>query len=465
MARVQISDLPVQATAEADNQIPIDDTGVTKRLAVSAITAIPAAELALHVGDPTDAHDASAISFTPTGTVAATDVQAAIAEVATEAANAVTSVNGETGAVALIASEIPFTPTGSIAATDVQAAIAEVAAEAGGGGGAVTSVNGETGVVSLIASEIPFTPTGTIAATNVQTAIAETSGDVTTVATDLSNHINDGVDAHDASAISFTPASGIAATDVQAAIVEAVGDAVATAGASLTNHLNDAVDAHDASAISFAPTGTVAATDVQAAVAEVSGDVTTVATDLSNHLSDATDAHDASAISFSPTGSIAATDVQAAIAEVATEAVVAAASETVSGRVELATAAETLTGTDNTRAVHPAGAFATFAPKNVILNAQTGTTYTLVLADAAKLVTLSNAAAIALTVPTNASVAFPVGTSIVLQQLGAGQVTVGGGGITFQSTPTLKTRAQFSVIQLIKVATDTWIVAGDLAAT
>jgi len=56
------------------------------------------------------------------------------------------------------ASEVPFTPGGTIAATNVQAAISEVASEAAGG---------------QIASAVPFTPVGTIAATNVQAAIAE----------------------------------------------------------------------------------------------------------------------------------------------------------------------------------------------------------------------------------------------------------------------------------------------------
>lgn len=142
---------------------------------------------------------------------------------------------------------------------------------------------------------------------------------------------------------------------------------------------------------------------------------------------------------------------------------IAASSETVSGTVELATAAETLTGTDNVRAVHPAGAFATFASKNVVVNAQTGTTYTLVLTDAGKLITLANASAITVTVPTNASVAFPIGTTIDLAQILAGKVTVGGAGVTINATPSLGFRAQWSSATLIKYLTDTWLLVGDLA--
>lgn len=79
-----------------------------------------------HTGDTSDAHDASAISFVPAGSISATDVQAAIEEVASEAG----------GSPA--ASAVTFTPAGTISATDVQAAIEEVAAEAGAGHAAVT---------------------------------------------------------------------------------------------------------------------------------------------------------------------------------------------------------------------------------------------------------------------------------------------------------------------------------------
>lgn len=102
---------------------------------------------------------------------------------------------------------------------------------------------------------------------------------------------------------------------------------------------------------------------------------------------------------------------------------------------------------------------------NVNINAQTGTTYTLALADSAKLVTLSNASAITLTVPTNASVAFPTGTQIILYQAGAGQVTIGGAGVTIRSNGNkLKLTGQYAVASIIKIGTDEWIAAGNLSA-
>jgi len=102
---------------------------------------------------------------------------------------------------------------------------------------------------------------------------------------------------------------------------------------------------------------------------------------------------------------------------------------------------------------------------NLTLNAQTGTTYTLVLSDAHKLVTLSNASAITLTVPTNASVAFDIGDQVNLLQLGAGQVTVGGAGVTLRSQGSkLKLNGQYSTATLVKIGTDEWVLLGNTAA-
>lgn len=97
-------------------------------------------------------------------------------------------------------------------------------------------------------------------------------------------------------------------------------------------------------------------------------------------------------------------------------------------------------------------------------NAQTGTSYTLTLSDAGKMVTLTNAAAITLTIPTNASVAFPIGTRIDIGQGGAGQVTVGGAGVTIRSSGSkLKLSGQYSGATLWKKGTDEWWLIGDIA--
>jgi len=103
------------------------------------------------------------------------------------------------------------------------------------------------------------------------------------------------------------------------------------------------------------------------------------------------------------------------------------------------------------------------ARQNLTLNAQTGTTYTLVLTDNGRLVTLSNAAAITLTVPLNSSVAFATGAVVNIQQIGAGQVTVAGAsGVTVTGTGT-KLRTQYSAAALVKTGTDSWTLIGDIA--
>ena len=104
-------------------------------------------------------------------------------------------------------------------------------------------------------------------------------------------------------------------------------------------------------------------------------------------------------------------------------------------------------------------------------NAQTGTTYTFVLADADnKLVTASNASAQTYSIPTNATTAFPIGTQLNLIQIGAGQVTIQAatsGTTTVVSTGATaaapKCRAQYSAVTLVKRDTDSWYVIGDIA--
>ena len=99
------------------------------------------------------------------------------------------------------------------------------------------------------------------------------------------------------------------------------------------------------------------------------------------------------------------------------------------------------------------------------INAQTGTTYTFVLADAGKMVTSSNGSAQTLTVPPNSSVAYAVGTQIIVQAIGSGAATLAeGSGVTINSVDSNKAiSAQWAGVTLIKTATDTWLLIGALA--
>lgn len=109
------------------------------------------------------------------------------------------------------------------------------------------------------------------------------------------------------------------------------------------------------------------------------------------------------------------------------------------------------------------------SPKvNLGINTQTGTTYTTVLDDNGKLVTLSNASGITLTIPPNSSVAYPVGAQLNLAQLGAGQVTfAGGSGVTIVSTGATasapKLRTQYSTATAVQTSADNWLVMGDIS--
>jgi len=102
---------------------------------------------------------------------------------------------------------------------------------------------------------------------------------------------------------------------------------------------------------------------------------------------------------------------------------------------------------------------------NLTLNAQTGTTYTLVAADSGKLVTLSNASPITLTLPPSV---FSVGEQINIAQTGAGQVTFAqGAGVTINSTgaaPTApKITKQYGATTAICTASNTFLVIGGIS--
>jgi hypothetical protein len=100
----------------------------------------------------------------------------------------------------------------------------------------------------------------------------------------------------------------------------------------------------------------------------------------------------------------------------------------------------------------------------ISFNAQTGTTYTLVAADAGKLVTTSNASAVVVTIPAGV---FSAGNIINVQSIGVGLTTISGGAVTITSTgasaiaPIL--RAPYSAASIICTASNVFTVIGDLS--
>lgn len=104
---------------------------------------------------------------------------------------------------------------------------------------------------------------------------------------------------------------------------------------------------------------------------------------------------------------------------------------------------------------------------SVATNPQTGTSYTLALADNGKLVTLANASPVAVTIPLNSSVALPVGAVIMMAAYDAGAVTISGaGGVTVVSSGATAAspiiRTTYSSVGAIQTSANNWLVVGDL---
>lgn len=134
--------------------------------------------------------------------------------------------------------------------------------------------------------------------------------------------------------------------------------------------------------------------------------------------------------------------------------------ESDTGRVKIGNGSSTWTALLYTNAQEP-----------LVTPSFTTNAYTLVIGDAGDILLASNGStAGTISIPTNASVAFPVGTQITIIQTGSGQLTIqaaSSGTTTVNSTGATSTapklRAQNSSATCIKTATDTWYVIGDIA--
>lgn len=114
----------------------------------------------------------------------------------------------------------------------------------------------------------------------------------------------------------------------------------------------------------------------------------------------------------------------------------------------------------------------TAANMNIIANslvavaAQTGTAYTIGTADVGKLVTLSNVAAQAITIPANSSVAFAIGDQVNFMNLSTGTATFSAGGtaVIRSAGSKLKLADQYAVCTVLKIDTDAWVMLGNVKA-
>jgi hypothetical protein len=101
------------------------------------------------------------------------------------------------------------------------------------------------------------------------------------------------------------------------------------------------------------------------------------------------------------------------------------------------------------------------ATSMLIINSQSAS-YSLVLADAGKMILATSSSPTTITIPLSSAHNFSIGTQILVMQQGTAQVTIAAAsGVTVNSKNGLTTSGQYAVISLIKIGTDTWIVAGD----
>lgn len=100
------------------------------------------------------------------------------------------------------------------------------------------------------------------------------------------------------------------------------------------------------------------------------------------------------------------------------------------------------------------------------VNSPTNTTYTLALADAGRFMNFDNSNPMTVTVPPYSSVEFQIGQEINISQYGTGTVTLqAGSGVTIRSlSGNLEISGQYGVARLVKIATDEWVLSGDLTA-
>lgn len=257
--------------------------------------------------------------------------------------------------------------------------------------------------------------------------------------------------------------------DADIAAAEAATSAANTAAASATSAATSATTAAT-SATNAAAAANAAATaaDTAADGADTAaGSATTAAASANTAATSATNAAGAANTAASTANTAATAADDAADAATAAASAANTAATTAGDAADDATAAASAANTAATSATSAAASATSaaadaVAAATVTVNAQVGTTYTLVLSDVAKLVTLDNAAAITLTIPPNSSVAWPVGKSVILQQIGAGQVTVlEGSGVTLR-TKGPKLNGQYAAATLLKTATNVWTLIGDV---
>ena len=395
---------------------------------------------------------ASAVAAATSAASANTSAQAAstsAASAVTSAASALTSQQAaSTSAASAVTSASSALTSANSANADAITAAASVATIAGY---ATTASNSASAAATSAAS----------ANTSAQAASTSAASASTSAASALTsaNSANASAIAAATSAASAAASAAQAASAIQATIFDAKGDLIVASAADTAARLPVASTAGYVLAVNSAT-----ATGLEWQAPNV-GDITAVS--AGTGITVASSTGPIPAVSIDSTVATL-TGTQTLTNKTLTTPVISTISNT--GTITLPTATDTLVGratTDTLTNKTLTSPTITTPTQRLALNAQTGTTYTLVAADATyKLVTASNTAAITITVPPSV---FTVGDVINVQQIGAGQVTFSqGSGVTITSTGATtaspKTRVQYSAAAIICTTTSTgFTILGDIA--
>jgi hypothetical protein len=395
-------------------------------------------------------------------------------------ANYTTTLTTALGTKAPIASPV-FTGTvvipagANIAGYVTSATLADYSTSASDAATYLTVANADTTYLTQAnasSTYLAITNAAEVAQDAVNTALVATSGNgLVKTYDDANNTITLSIDQ--------TVISTVAARDT------AIATAVTTAASDATSKANGAVATAAADATSKADAARAAA---------ISAAATAAGSALSSHESDTTNVHgisdtsllalksevaavtkttlglgsvDNTADTAKPVSSAQATAIATAKSEAIADAtaqvnaVIAAAPAALNTLDELAAAL----GDDANYATTVTTALAGKVPSATPISQKTAS-YTLSsLNEKDSMIEMNAAGATTVTIPTDAAVAFPIGTSLDVLRVGAGAVDVAGaGGVTVNATPGLKLRAQWSSATLIKRAANTWVLVGDLSA-
>ena len=354
--------------------------------------------------------------------------------------------------------ETAVTAAISTAAADAttKANAAQAAAEATAAADATTKANAARSAAEATAATDATTKANGAVATAAADATTKANAAQSAAATDATTKANAAQAAAEAAAATdatgkangaVATAAADATSKANAAQAAAIAAAATAAGTALSTHESDTTNVHG-----IADTSLLALKSEVAAVTATSlglGSVDNTA-DTAKPVSSA----QASAIATAKSEAIADATAQV-------NAVIAAAPAALNTLDELAAAL----GDDANYATTITTALAGKVPSATPISQKTAS-YTLSsINEKDSMIEMNAAGATTVTIPTDAAVAFPVGTSLDVLRVGAGAVDIAAaGGVTVNATPGLKLRAQWSSATLIKRAANTWVLVGDLSA-